>query len=228
MQKTKTHAQYIKEIKLLYKNSIVVLENYLKNNIKIKHKCNKCGFSFKKEPIEIIRGHTCKLCNTKNRKRTKRGSKIIQSEFIKLLHKAHSGNIKLIGKFTYLTKKVKFKCLVCNNIWTTRANSTSNGVGCGVCRVLNQTKSNKHYIKEIKLLHNNKIINTENYINDKTPIRHKCLVCNHTWKPKPNTILAGNGCLNCFSKVSLKGSSKISISWFNYLEKKLKIKIKHK
>ena len=59
-QKPKTHEQYLEDIKFL---DITPLESYVKNDIKIDHRCN-CGEIFKQSPKKIIEGFIrCKKCH---------------------------------------------------------------------------------------------------------------------------------------------------------------------
>ena len=37
----------------------------------------------------------------------------------------------------------------------------------------------------------------EDFLGTKVYMQHKCLVCTHVWKAKPNTILNGHGCPSC-------------------------------
>ena len=44
---------------------------------------------------------------------------------------------------------------------------------------------------------NKKIIPIEKYVDSKTNIQHKCLVCEHEWSARPHNILSGFGCPQC-------------------------------
>jgi len=54
------------------------------------------------------------------------------------------------------------------------------------------------YISEIPS--NIKLIDI--YINNSTPIKHKCLKCEYIWKIRPKDIIKGQGCPNCYGNVN--------------------------
>lgn len=56
--------------------------------------------------------------------------------------------------------------------------------------------TNEEYIELLKIK-NPTIVSLEKYINTKTKIFHKCLVCKHEWSVKPNNIVTGEGCPMC-------------------------------
>ena len=60
---TKTHLEYIKELK--DKNiNIRPLENYKTSNTKILHKCLSCGLEWRVKPANILSGFGCPHCKT--------------------------------------------------------------------------------------------------------------------------------------------------------------------
>ncbi len=55
------------------------------------------------------------------------------------------------------------------------------------------TETYKEELKELQL--NIEVIGA--YISAKTPIKHKCLICEHEWDATPNNIKRGKGCPKC-------------------------------
>lgn len=72
----------------------------------------------------------------------------------------------------------------------------------GRCRILNarnninSLKTHEQYEKELAESNSNMIV-MEQYINDSTPILHKCLNCKIIYKCTPNDKLAGKKCKFC-------------------------------
>jgi len=58
-------------------------------------------------------------------------------------------------------------------------------------------KSNEWFLESIK---DKPLIALENYVNAKTKIKFKCLVCEFEWMTKPNSIQQGSGCYECTRK----------------------------
>ena len=71
LETRKSYEQYIEECK--QKRLDLPIEVYVKGNIKINHKCNKCGFVYKQEPTVHLQGHGCPICSQSH------GEKFIQN-----------------------------------------------------------------------------------------------------------------------------------------------------
>ncbi len=52
MGKQKTHEEYVKELSTK-KPQIICLERYIKNNIKLKHKCLQCEYEWNVYPTTM-------------------------------------------------------------------------------------------------------------------------------------------------------------------------------
>ena len=74
--------------------------------------------------------------------------------------------------------------------------------GCRVCL----TKSHDKYIDEVKKNNPRNITVFSKYINKRTKIQVQCNICNHIWATRPDNLLKGCGCPNCYS---FKGELKI-------------------
>lgn len=97
--------------------------------------------------------------------------------------------------------------------------------GCKYCgieqRALKRRKSVNEFEKEAKIIHNNKYKYFQDYINDITPIRIKCLVCGHIFPQPPTSHLSGHGCPEC-KKIKLS-----QIHQCDYAQFELKANIVH-
>ena len=119
------------------------------------------------------------------------------NEFIDLQLK--NRNISRTENVLSSKHRVKWKCNLCNFIWSTSAeNIIRNQSGCPSCYTSNK-KINDDDIKS--RLENRKIINIES-INNKNvnfPILWKCLVCSNKWyNTTHNIINKQQGCKQCY------------------------------
>lgn len=60
---TKTHEQFIKEIKNR-NNKVTIVGKYTKATDCIKAKCNKCGFDWDAKAYSLLSGRACPKCKT--------------------------------------------------------------------------------------------------------------------------------------------------------------------
>ena len=93
----------------------------------------------------------------------------------------------------------------CGNECDVRAIALTQGekTHCG-CVPRGNRKTTDVFIKELQAINPNiEVLDT--YSNARTPIKVKCTVCGHEWKPLPNGLLHRNGCPYC-SRVSRRKS----------------------
>lgn len=123
-------------------------------------------------------------------------------EFAKRLREIYP-KITLLGEYTSTEVKVKCRCDICGNIWTTTPHMLLQGRGCPICskakRIMKQRTSNEAFIKKLQT-NNPKIIPLESYVDGKTKIKFKCAKCGEIWKTRPDIILRGHGCPNCVGR----------------------------
>ena len=195
MSRKKTHDEYVKE--LAEKNpNVEVVGIYCGANIKIPHRCKKCGNVWSTLPSTVLRGKGCPSCakEVRRRKHTK-----TTSEYIKEL-KNITSDIVLVDEYKNCKTPVTHYCKKHNIYWKATPNNILQGCGCQQClkeKIGNKNrKTNSEYIKELKEK-KKQIIPLEQYIDALTPILHKCLVCNFEWKARPANVLNHTGCPNC-------------------------------
>jgi hypothetical protein len=119
------------------------LGDYKNNKIKIDFLCLICNRVWKASPVGILSGYGCPSCG----KSEKLNNEIID-------RRLKNKNIKRLEDYVNIKTKIKFECLVCNNIWESRPNCLINtskntpfGQGCPAC---NGSKSQKHVENIIK------------------------------------------------------------------------------
>lgn len=112
-------------------------------------------------------------------------------------------NVDLLEEYNGANTPILHKCKLCGYEWMLRPSDALHGKGCKFCgykRMSLLTKrTHEEYINALLLINKN-IEPIETYINVDTPIMHKCKICGHEWKIKPNHTLSGHGCKICAEK----------------------------
>ena len=119
--------------------------------------------------------------------------------------KSINPNIEVLEEYINTDTKILHKCKICNYEWKAKPSHILSKQSCPVCAKIKQSKTTEEYKEELK---GRNIVCLEKYINNKTKILHKCLICGNTWKAIPNNILSGYGCPHCNSS---KGEKAIKI-----------------
>lgn len=179
-----------KEYKELIKNrTIECLDEYISCDTKIKHRCLICGYIWSVRPYCILNGYGCPNCSHRARLTIDGYKKRIMDK-----------GVECLGEYTNICTKIKHRCLKCGYVWDVRPSDVINHHGCPKCAYtqggIKHRIGTNQYNERIRLAN---IICIEEYINTRTKIEHKCLVCGCVWKTTPDNILQGCGCPNCAS-----------------------------
>jgi DNA-directed RNA polymerase subunit M/transcription elongation factor TFIIS len=126
---------------------------------------------------DIFRGHGCPKCSNNGK---------LSNEILDVRLK--NRNIQRIDNYINNNTKIQFKCLICNNILFIKPNDILMNHGCSYCA---KVKKLSNEILDVRLKNRN-IQRIDNYINNRTKIQFKCLICNNIWNAKPNNILDNN------------------------------------
>lgn len=202
-----THEQYVE--KLSTKNpSIIVLGQYVNSSTKIMHKCLIDGHEWLVTPNNILNGKGCPLCSGTMRK--------THEQYIEEL-KIKNSSIVAVGQYINNATKITHRCLIHNYEWEISPQHVLAGYGCPMCRddkLRNKfRRSHDEYIDEVSII-NKDIVVIGEYVNARTHIRHKCLVCGWEWDTIPENILRGHGCPQCNKCSKSIGEKKIA-AWLD-------------
>lgn len=127
-------------------------------------------------------------------------------------------NIEVVGKYSGVNKKITHRCLIDGYEWNVTPHNVLKGRGCPKCS--NHIKrTNESYVKEVRSVNPN-IEVLEKYINNTTPILHKCIIHNIEWNAYPCNILKGCGCKQCANEL-LSRSRRITIEEYRYKLKQI-------
>lgn len=212
MGKTKTHEEFIKEIKLRYGDKYKILSTYInaKTKILVRHNCEKCNFhEWEVTPDNLLRGKGCPICKgIKIEKKLKKTNE----EFIKEIKDKYSDEYTILEDYINSQIKILVRHNKCGYNWKITPNSLLRGRGCPVCgnkkRILTKRKIHDEFVQEVKEKYGDEYIILGKYINSKTKIlvKHNCKKCNyHKWEITPNSLLQGYGCPVCAGRATKLG-----------------------
>ncbi len=201
----KTHEQYVSEIAEKNPN-IKVVDTYINNEKKIKHKCLICRYEWITRPDVILRGGGCPQCA--NIKKQLSLTKTNDEYVFEL--KQINPNIELIDIYNGSNTKIKHHCLVCGHIWFVTPNSILHGTGCPECDRNRKKRTHEEYVYKVSLI-NQDVEVVEQYNGSFIPILHKCKLDDFEWMAYPNNILNGQSCPKCNES---KGEKAIA-NWLN-------------
>lgn len=191
----KTHDEYVLEVAKINPD-IEVIDQYINVNTKIMHRCKLDGYEWMAFPSNIIKGHGCPHCA--NRKKSIRMS-LTEDEYKQKLFDINP-SIQFIGKYQNANTKAMHRCKICGHQWMAYPSNTLNGKGCKKCADKNNAdmlrRSHDTYVSQVQNI-NNSVVVLGKYINARTPIKHKCKICEYEWETSPDSILHGHGCPRC-------------------------------
>jgi Zn finger protein HypA/HybF involved in hydrogenase expression len=196
----KTHEQFIEEIAALNpyysNNEFEIVDKYVNAKTKVRCKCLKCGDFFERRPDHLRRGQGCPKCDNMGTGPTLMTHEAFIKKLLSKNTKYASSEFEIVGKYQGATKEVICHCPLHGN-WSTTSSSLLRGAGCPKCA----NRMTEDVFLE-KLLERNEqysrgeIEITGEYINSKTKIQGRCLVCGHEWEKTPNDLLGNHGCPN--------------------------------
>lgn len=132
---SKTHDEFISELKETNPNIELVIGVYKNNHTKLIFQCKRCETIFSATPNNILRGSDCPNCFGTHLKS--------QEQYEKEIKEIHL-NYEILGKYTNNKTPVKIICTNCNKIfYQSPLNSIKNRHGCPHCE--------KRYKGEIKI-----------------------------------------------------------------------------
>lgn len=127
------------------------------------------------------------------------GKRKTHEEYVKQVYEVNP-NIDVVEMYVDCNTKIKHRCKVDGHEWLAFPNNILRGHGCSECmkRILHHkfAKTHDDYIKEVASV-NPDIEVLEEYINNHTPILHRCKKHDVIWKALPMHILQGCGCAQC-------------------------------
>lgn len=183
-----THDDFVSELSKINPN-IKIIGRFTKKTDKIKVQCLKCERVYETRATLLLQGYGCKECGSKKQR-------LSQEEFLSRVSK----DVRVLGEYEAMSKRIKAECLICGNIWESTAYSLSNGTGCLLCGYEKTASKRRLTVKKFKdRLHtiNPNVEVLEDYVNSQSKIKTKCKICSKIFFPTAGSLLSGHGCPTC-------------------------------
>lgn len=182
----------------------------------LKELCNKNDFEYVGHVSENGNNYIEFICNKcrdlgvqkmqyGNMKRKLKGCKFCKRQnlpewYVLKELKEKAPNIELIGKYTKLSDKIKYKCLKHNYISKAPMTTLLDNRGCYYCGIEKMIEYHTLSLEECqkRISEKNKNIVILDYVNMKEKATFKCLKCNHIWKSSASYMISnGRMCPKC-------------------------------
>ena len=124
MPRRKTHEEYVKEVAEINPD-IEVVDRYINDNTKIKHRCKRDGYEWYAKPNHILQGRGCpKCCNH---------IPYTLESFKSALFVVNNAMEVIDEKYINNKTPILVKCKIDGYIWRTTPNALLKGANCPVC-----------------------------------------------------------------------------------------------
>lgn len=131
----KTHDEYVKDLKKVWSDKIIALEEYSTNrNIPILHRCNECGFEWKTTPHNLLSGEGCPNCKKKTISELKKKS---QEQYEQELREVWGDRVILVDEYKTTDTPIYHMCGKCGHKWKVSPHNLLSGRGtcCPKCNM---------------------------------------------------------------------------------------------
>lgn len=205
----KTHDEFVSQLFKINEN-IEILSQYQKDNIKVKCRCNKCGFEWFATPSNLLSGKGCKQCHYNNMHQNRMKS---HDEFIYEMKDVHP-EIEVLSQYNGRANKIKGMCKLHYEEGSMTAGHLLSGkTFCKQCarakRIRKSSRTNLEFITELSLI-NPYIFPMEPYNGARNKIKVQCRKCGAVWEAAAGYLLSGNCHCTACSKEYSKGESHIA------------------
>ena len=197
----KTTEAFKKEVFDLEGGNYCVVGDYINDKTKVKIKHVKCGHTYSVRRNNFINGTRCPQCYGTPKK--------THSEFISEIYNLVENDYKVVGRYSSAKDKVKFKHTHCGYIYSVTPDDFLSGRRCPRCYG-KHLKTTSEFKNEVYGLVGNEYEVAGEYINARTHISLKHIVCGEIYNVTPDQFLRGTRCVKCSDKIS-KGEKEIGL-----------------
>lgn len=183
--KRRTDEQFKNELINLVGNEYTSLSKYLRAHNKVKMKHNTCGHVWDVTANSFLRGRRCPPCSQRkasvNRRKT-------HEQFLAEFDQVTNGDYELLTNYVKNNKKIKVLHKECKHeYFVTPKNFVNNGRRCPNC-FKKERRSNGDFLKKIEKMVGYEYVALEKYIDNRTPILFRHVVCGYEWKIRPHNF----------------------------------------
>lgn len=120
-------------------------------------------------------------------------------EFIKQAERIHgSSRYQYLSTYANARTPMLIRCLLCGNEWQQTPSSHVQGSGCPQCARAEKKKTHADFIKEATSIFGmGRYEYLSQYVDARSPLLLRCVVCSNEWSQRPNDHLNGHGCPKC-------------------------------
>lgn len=186
----KTQDEFVREVAAKVPD-VEVLGTYTGWDGRVQVRCKTCGREWTPAAGTLLAGHGCARCAGNQRKSNE--------EFVEQL-RAINPTIAPLDEYSKNNRKIRFRCMVCGNEWSTAAANVLSGRGCPECGKLaggaKRRKTTAQVVAELAEKNPRvKLVGEYRYAREKTTFR--CLDCGEEFEATPDNMLRGKGCPKC-------------------------------
>lgn len=163
-------------------------QKYIKNNSKLKFKCNICNYEWEALPMQLVRTNKptgCPKCSN--------NIKTTLLSFKKLVYDLEENNYTVIGtNYVNNSTPILIRHNICNTEYLVRPNDFQQGYRCPKCSHGHKLKTQKEFEDEIKNLTNDKYEVLSEYKGTGKHVLMKHKECGYEWNVYPRNFLSNN------------------------------------
>jgi len=191
LYQSKTHEQFILDVKEQVGDEYEVLSTYIKSSIKILMKHNTCGHEWEIVPNTFLsHKRRCPKCNG--------GVSVAHDYYVNKVQEISGNDYEVLGKYINNHTHILMRHVLCGNTFETRPRVFINGSRCPHC-FKNKKKTTEEFKSEVKSLVGDEYVVLDKYVNNKTKITFQHKKCGKSYQvtPKDFTKKNGNRCPYC-------------------------------
>ena len=183
-------AEVIQKIKAILP-TVAVDGEYAGSHAPLQVHCLTCGYSWAPSASSLFQGHGCPVCAGNHQPTTE--------EFKSIVYKKNK-TVKIKGEYKAAHTPIKTECLICHTVWMAHPSSLLQGSGCYKCRNKKigdaLRRDPDSYATEFSKK-NTKAELLSRYVDSKTPVTCRCLICGEIFQTPPDRALKDTGCQKC-------------------------------
>lgn len=196
MPSKKSEIDFENQVDALFKGEYKIIGKYVNSTTKVEITHLLCGAVFTALPLNILRGHGCKNCANNNLSKNRRKS---NDEFIQEIINLYKGEYIPLEEYGKNSKeKILFKHSICGNVWKISPSNILKGRGCPECfnkrKGVSQKNTTENFSKIVEQESNGKYVLLGEYVNAKTKVSIKHLVCETILEMTPDKFKQGQRC----------------------------------
>lgn len=191
----RTYDEYVSELSVKNPN-IKIIGEYQGCGVPTMHYCQTHDIQWMAIPYNVLKGRGCKLCCSEkiSQALVKHHDEYVDDVKIK------NPNIEVIGEYIDSKTPILHFCKIHNIEWMSRPYNILSGKGCRLCcgdKISKKLKKDTEwYIQRLKEIRPTLEL-VDEYVDNGTPIYHRCKIDGYIWKISPHNVLSGTNCPKC-------------------------------